>query len=111
MPYSDGRKAYILAQDVPDFKHRIQTIFFLSTPHKGSEYAATLNNILSVSGFSSSRHYIADLTAGSASLQLINDEFARYARELPIFSFHETLKMKVGIFSILVVDKTSALLG
>lgn len=70
-----------------------------------------LNNILTVSGIMSSRHYLTDLTTGSTSIQLINDDFGRYAHELPIFSFYETVRMGIGISSALIVDKSHAILG
>ncbi|KAI0132592.1 NACHT and WD domain protein [Xylariales sp. AK1849] len=104
------KKAFILARDVPDFQERIRCIFFLATPHRGSDYAAVLNNILTISGILSPRDYITDLTAGSTSAQLINEDFGRYANDLTIFSFYETLQMKLGISSSLVVEKSSAIL-
>ncbi|KAH9906756.1 hypothetical protein F4778DRAFT_594863 [Xylariomycetidae sp. FL2044] len=105
------KKAFILARHVPEFENRIRCIVFLATPHRGSDYAATLNNILTLSGVLSPRQYITDLTSGSSSAELINDEFGRYATELPIFSFYETLRMNLGISSSLVVEKQSAVLG
>ncbi|RYP71363.1 hypothetical protein DL771_004851 [Monosporascus sp. 5C6A] len=107
-PYLRGnRNAYILAKDVPDFKDRIRCIFFLATPHRGSDYAATLNNILMVSGVMSSRPYIRDLTTGSTSTELINNDFGKYANDLQIFSFYETIRMNLGISSGLIVEKRS----
>ncbi|KAI1300890.1 NACHT and WD domain protein [Xylaria venustula] len=92
------KKAYILAHQ-NSAKHqlaeRIRCIFFLATPHKGSEYASVLNRILKISGITgitSSREYITELTKGSISAQLINEDFARYASDLPIYSFYETLE-------------------
>lgn len=105
------KKAFILAQSIPNFKQRIRSIFFLATPHRGSDYAALLNNILTVSGFLSPRQYLSDLTTGSTSAQIINDEFGKQAKDLPVFSFYETLRMSMGISSSLIVDKTSAVLG
>ncbi|ROV96972.1 hypothetical protein VSDG_04162 [Cytospora chrysosperma] len=105
------KKAFILARDVPEFQERIRCIFFLATPHRGSDYAALLNNVLAVSGVLSPRHYISDLVTGSTSAQLINEDFARYASELPVFSFYETLRMSIGISSCIIVDKISAVLG
>ncbi|RYP60677.1 hypothetical protein DL769_008016 [Monosporascus sp. CRB-8-3] len=111
-PYlRENRNAYILARDVPDFKDRIRCIFFLATPHRGSDYAAILNNILMVSGVMSSRHYITDLTTGSTSTELINNDFGKYANDLQIFSFYETIRMNLGISSSLIVEKSSAILG
>lgn len=94
-----------------DFRDRIRCIFFLATPHRGSDYAAVLNNIITMSGFISSRDYVKDLTTGSSSAQLINEEFGKYAHDLPIFSFYETLRTNVGLTSALVVKPDSAVLG
>lgn len=94
-----------------DFRDRIRCIFFLATPHRGSDYAAILNNILTITGILSSRDYIKDLTTGSSSAQLINDEFGKYAHDLPIFSFYETLRMNVGLSSTVIVKPDSAVLG
>lgn len=105
------KKAFILARDAPEFQERIRCIFFLATPHRGSDYAALLNNVLAVSGVLSPRHYISDLMTGSTSAQLINEDFARYASELPVFSFYETLGTGIGISSCVIVDKSSAILG
>ncbi|KUI53165.1 Vegetative incompatibility protein HET-E-1 [Cytospora mali] len=104
------KKAFILAKDVPGFQERIRCIFFLATPHRGSDYAALLNNILAVSGVLSPRHYITDLVAGSTSAQLINEDFGRHASDLPVFSFYETLRMSIGISSFLIVNRSSAIL-
>lgn len=105
------KKAFTLARDVPDFQECIRCIFFLATPHRGSDYAAILNNVLAVSGALSSRHYITDLMTGSTSTQLINEDFGRYASELPVFSFYEILRTSLGISSCVIVDKSSAVLG
>ncbi len=59
----------------------------------------------------SSRYYITDITTGSTSAQLINEDFGKHAGGLPIFSFYETLEMKLGISSSLIVEKSSAILG
>ena len=58
----------------------------------------------------SSRHYITDITTGSTSAQLINQDFGKHASDLSIFSFYETLQMKLGISSSLIVEKSSAIL-
>ncbi|KAH6651315.1 NACHT and WD domain protein [Chaetomium tenue] len=105
------KKAFILSRAVPDFSTRIRCIFFLATPHRGSDYAAILNNILSISGILSSRQYITELKKGSASLEALNEEFGKYAHDLPIFSFFETLRTSLGVSSVLIVNKSSAILG
>lgn len=109
-------QAYILAHDDqkhPELAHRMRCIFFLATPHRGSDYAAVLNNVLKycgVTGLTSSREYIQDITAGSASTQLINGDFARCAKDLVVYSFCETLPT-IGGSSGLIVEKASAILG
>ncbi|KAJ3487312.1 hypothetical protein NLG97_g6435 [Lecanicillium saksenae] len=104
-------QTFILAQDIPSWKHRIRSIFFLATPHRGSNYAAVLKNILTVSGAASNRQYVGDLTTSSQTLKLINEDFGKRAHDIAIYSFFETLKTKIGPTSILVVDKESAVLG
>jgi pimeloyl-ACP methyl ester carboxylesterase len=104
------KKAFILSRNVTELKDRIRAIFFLATPHRGSDYAAILNKVLNVSSMNA-RQYINDLMTGSTSTLLINDDFADCARELPIFSFFETLKTKMGFASGLIVEKNSAVLG
>ena len=59
----------------------------------------------------SSRRYITDIKIDSVSAQLINEDFGKHASDLPIFSFYETLPMKLGILSGLIVEKSSAILG
>lgn len=85
-------------------------MFFLATPQRGSDYASTLNNIFNAFGIIS-RNYMSDLTAGSISMQVINNDFGKHAHDLRIFSFYEALKTSFGISSIYVVDKESAVLG
>ncbi len=89
----------------------MRCIFFLATPHRGSDFAATLNRILGITGILSKRRYINDLTTGSVSIQGVNDEFEKHAHELAIFSFFEGLGTRIGISSALVVEEASAVLG
>lgn len=105
------KKTFILAQDIPSWKHRIRSIFFLATPHRGSNYAAILKNILTVSGAASTRQYVGDLTTSSQTLKLINEDFGKRAHDIEIYSFFETLKTKIGPTSVLIVDRDSAVLG
>lgn len=111
------KKAYISAhqdRDRPQLADRIRCVFFLATPHKGSEYASILNRVLKVSGITglmSSREYVSELSKGSTSAQLINEDFGRHASSLRIYSFYETLEMNLGFTSALIVEKDSAILG
>ncbi|RJE21000.1 WD40 [Aspergillus sclerotialis] len=106
------KKAYILArQDTlhVDLAKRFHSIYFLATPHRGSDSARLLNNILQITY--SSRAYVADVKRGSKALQSINSEFRKYASDLDLWSFYETEKMSLGVFNVLIVDPDSATLG
>ncbi|KAI1196726.1 NACHT and WD domain protein [Nemania serpens] len=111
------KKAYVAAhqdQTYCQLAERMRCIFFLATPHRGSEYASILNRILKISGITgitSSREYINEISLGSISAQLINEDFGRYASTLQVYSFYETLETSLGLFSALIVDKESAVLG
>ena len=106
------KKAYILArQDAlhVDLTKRFHSIYFFATPHRGSDSARLLNNILQITY--SSRAYVADIKRGSKALQSINSEFHKYASDLDLWSFYETEKMSFGVFNVLIVDPNSAILG
>ncbi|RYC54364.1 hypothetical protein CHU98_g11846 [Xylaria longipes] len=91
---------------------RIQCMFFLATPHRGSDSAKLLNNILRVSTVLSSRQYIADIFKGSPSLQIINDEFRAFTDKVQLWSFYETQKTRTSpTSSTLIVERDSAILG
>jgi hypothetical protein len=87
-------------------------MFFLATPHRGSDSAKLLNNILRASTVFNSRQYIADIFKGSQTLQVINDEFRAFADKVQLWSFYETLKTRTSATSsILIVERDSAILG
>lgn len=68
----------------------ISSIIFLSTPHRGTNLADTLNRILQVSFVASPMQFIAELAAGSQTLQKLNEQFRHAAPKLQIVSFYET---------------------
>jgi hypothetical protein len=106
------KKAYILAKQFQEFDslaRRVRTIFFLATPHRGSDLAQMLTKILSLS--SGSRPFVADLHRNSLATQSINDEFPQHCKDLQLYSFYETLPMSYGVGKSLIVDKDSATLG
>ena len=106
------KEAYMLARQEPNYKSlvkRFRTIYFIATPHKGSDSAKLLNNILLMT--SSSRAYVADLERGSEAIQSINDGFCNYSADIDLWSFYETQKLNMGVFSTLIVDPDSATLG
>lgn len=106
------KKAHMLARQGAAYKaltERFHTIYFLATPHRGSDSAKLLNNILHIAY--SSRAYVADLERGSGAIQSINDEFRNYSADIDLWSFYETQKLKIGVLSTLIVDPESATLG
>ena len=108
-------KAYNLAQKDtrnPEYGRRIRCLFFLATPHRGSDFAALLNNTLRLSGVLSAKPYIGDLERNSTSAQMINDEFERCVNDnVSLWSFYETVETSIGVASSLIVDRESAILG
>ncbi|KAL2842498.1 hypothetical protein BJX68DRAFT_270673 [Aspergillus pseudodeflectus] len=103
------KKAYILAEQ--DAVHislakRFAALYFLATPHRGSDLAKMLKNILKVAY---DRAYVGDLEPNSAAVQVINDEFRHVSAGLELWSFYETQKMKM--FGSLIVNPESAILG
>lgn len=106
------KKAYILAQQFPEFKSiadRVHTIFFLATPHRGADLAALLTRIFHIAH--GARPFVQDLHRNSLATQSINDEFPHHCRELQLFSFYETLPTNYVVGKGLVVDKDLAILG
>ncbi|KAL8861058.1 MAG: hypothetical protein Q9178_002571 [Gyalolechia marmorata] len=106
------KRAYILAQQKDSFAstaRRIQAIFFLATPHRGSDLAQLLTKILNLSP--GQRPFVTDLHRNSFAIQSINDEFPRYCQDLQLFSFYETLPISYSVGKRIVVDKDLAILN
>ncbi|ORY66267.1 NACHT and WD domain protein [Pseudomassariella vexata] len=105
------KKAYMLAKKDASYEKLsrcFQAIFFLGTPHRGLDGAKVLNNIIHVAY---SRAYATDLERKSAAIQSINDEFRHFSADIQLWSFYETQKLSIGLFSSLVVNPESATLG
>lgn len=105
-------KAYILAREDPSAKelaNRIHTIYFLATPHRGSDLTKTLMNIIKVSF--GQKAFVGELDRNSASIDSINDSFRHFAEDLQLWSFYETVPSSLVLTSALIVDKASATLG
>jgi len=73
-----------------DIIKSITSIIFLSTPHRGTNLAEILNRILQVSFVTNPMKFIAELAAGSQTLQRLNEQFRHVAPNLQIISFYET---------------------
>jgi hypothetical protein len=88
-----SNKAYMQGQNDPKYEgiiKAVSAIVFLSTPHRGTNLAKTLNRILQVSFVSNAVPFIAELTTGSQTLQKLNEQFRHVAPKLEIVSFYET---------------------
>lgn len=73
-----------------DIIKSVSSIIFISTPHRGTNLAETLNRVLQVSMVANSMHFIAELASGSQTLQKLNEQFRHIAPRLQIVSFYET---------------------
>jgi hypothetical protein len=67
----------------------------MSTPHRGTHLAETLNRILQVSFVTNPMQFIAELAVGSQTLQKLNEQFRHVAPKLQIVSFYETRPTKM----------------
>lgn len=106
------KRAYILAKGKPAYvslAERVQAIFFLATPHRGSDLAPLLSKLLNLS--SGARPFVDDLHRNSLATQSINDEFPHHCQDLQLYSFYETLPTNYAVGKSLVVGQDLATLG
>lgn len=105
------KKAYLLAKQDPTYHKlaaRINSMFFLATPHRGADSASLLRNVQQLSGVYGSKAYVDNIVPNSESNTTINDQFRHVYHDLDIWSFFETVKTpSLG----LIVEKDSAVLG
>jgi WD40 repeat protein len=107
------KKAYLLGIHDENYKElvaSISAVVFLSTPHRGTNLAETLNRIVSAT-FQSSKSFIADLQKSSGLIEELNEQFRHLAPGLSIWSFYETLATQIGPKKVMVLDKDSSILG
>lgn len=107
------KKAYLFGLHDDNYKdiiRSISAIVFLSTPHRGTHLAETLNRILAVS-FQSPKHFIADLDKNSTTIEDLNEQFRHLAPRLSLWSFYETLPTSIGLKKLIIVEKDSSVLG
>ncbi|KAK4124764.1 hypothetical protein N657DRAFT_632722 [Parathielavia appendiculata] len=91
-------KAYVLGrydEHFTDMISNVHGIVFLSTPHRGSSHASSLNNLLSVMIGTSSKVYVAELDSKSTSIEDINEQFQSVSDPLRLVSMYETLPTRV----------------
>ncbi|TLD06594.1 uncharacterized protein PgNI_08371 [Pyricularia grisea] len=111
------KEAYIQGQHDPQYEtiiRAISAIIFLSTPHRGTNLAQTLNRILqSTLGVTSAKYYVSELSKSSFTLQRLNEQFRHIAPSLDIVSFYETIPTPIGFKNtkVMVLEKESSVLG
>lgn len=79
------QEAYIQGQNDPAYEaiiKSISSIMFLSTPHRDTNLAETLNRILTVSFVAYPIQSIAELSTGSQTLQRPNEQFSACCAKL-----------------------------
>lgn len=107
------KEACILGRDDTQYKDIIKnicSIVFLATPHRGSNLAEMLNNILSIT-LQSPKQYVNDLKHNSVAISGINEQFRTMAENLDLVSFFETLPTSVFLKKMIIVERDSAVLG
>ncbi|KAI1772813.1 hypothetical protein F4818DRAFT_423988 [Hypoxylon cercidicola] len=109
------KEAYIQGQNDPEYESiikAISAIIFLSTPHRGTHLAETLNRILQSTMISNSKLYISELAKNSITLQRLNEQFRHIAPRLDIVSFYETQPTSILLNArVMVLEKDSSVLG
>ncbi|KAI4217247.1 MAG: hypothetical protein LQ351_000556 [Letrouitia transgressa] len=106
------KKAFVLARQLEEFESiasRVKAIFFMATPHRGSDLAQILSKVLAVAP--GARPFVNDLNRNSIATQSINDEFPHHCHDLQLYSFYETVPTNYFFGKGLIVDKDLATLG
>ncbi|KAK0721186.1 hypothetical protein B0T21DRAFT_48645 [Apiosordaria backusii] len=108
------KKALLLGKNHDEYSglmSKVHGIMFLSTPHRGSSHAATLNSMLSVIG-SSPKVYVAELNPSSTSIEDINEQFRGICGSWQLVSLYETQQTRLSPgLKRMIVDKSSGVLG
>lgn len=107
------KKACIISKENPiyqDIGNRIHSMYFLATPHRGSDLARTLSKVMRAS-LSGGRPFVTNLEPNSEAIQVLNDQFRHYYHGIHIHSFIESASMNWGLGSGVIVDRESATLG
>ncbi|KAH6680769.1 NACHT and WD domain protein [Halenospora varia] len=110
------KEAYMQGQNDPEYEgiiKAVSAITFLSTPHRGSNLADTLNRILQSTFITNSKQHISELARNSFTLQKLNEQFRHIAPRLDIVSFYETQPTSIGLKNarVMVLERDSSVLG
>ncbi|OAA46766.1 NACHT and WD domain-containing protein [Beauveria brongniartii RCEF 3172] len=108
------KKAYTLGKHDEQYKGitlRVRGMIFLATPHRGSQYAKMLKNILSTAPAGTcSKDYIATLVLQTSTIQDINESFLIHCKDIKLCSVFETLRTHLTVRKKWLVDRDSAVL-
>lgn len=91
----------------PEYKSivsSITSILFLATPHRGSDFAGTLNKVLKATMGKAPKQFINDLEKNSSTLLKLNEEFRHFAPTIGLASFYETTTTSIGTDKFNVVS-------
>jgi hypothetical protein len=105
------KQAYLFARQEAAFKSvadRVSAIFFLATPHQGAAIAQVLSRWTAMIGV---RPFVEDLFPQSPLIQSLSVDFPLECSTLQLFSFYETRPMSVGVYKMLIVEKSSAVMN
>ncbi|KAI0523866.1 WD40 repeat-like protein [Xylaria bambusicola] len=104
------KKAFLLAtrnETYKDISSRIHTMYFLGTPHRGSDSAAYLKAYLSLPLPTGAKSFVKELMPDSQTVHDINYEFRYACSKLKLFSFFESQPTA----GVMIVEKQSAVIG
>ncbi|KAG8157439.1 hypothetical protein KVR01_012823 [Diaporthe batatas] len=104
------KQAYILARNDPvyhDVASRIHSLYFLATPHRGSNSAAYLKAFLSVSLPTGPKAYAKELLPDSQTVADINEDFRHVCGDVQLWSFFEGSPTA----GFMIVEKASAVMN
>ncbi|KAK3305583.1 uncharacterized protein B0T15DRAFT_202866 [Chaetomium strumarium] len=108
------KKAYVLGkfdEHYTDMVTSVHGIVFLSTPHRGSSYASSLNT-LSVMVGTSNKVYVSELDSNSTSIEDLKGQFRAVCGSLRLVSMFETLPTKISpAVRRLIVGKDTGILN
>ncbi|KAF2647471.1 hypothetical protein K491DRAFT_685501 [Lophiostoma macrostomum CBS 122681] len=109
-------QSYMQGHYDPDYEAIVDSvgaIIFLSTPHRGTNLAETLNRILQALYIAAPKQFILELTKNSYTLQTLNEQFWYVATKLDIVSFYEMRKTPLGFNKgrVIVLEKDPSVLG
>lgn len=85
-----------------DIMLQVKAMIFFSTPHRVSNKAGYLNDMLSL--FEVPKDHVQELIPNSNFLHTLDESFSNMCKDLELFSFHEKSQTKMGHNKIIVAQ-------